>query len=186
MRSHVETCVLSALIVLLAAGTAAGEPTTGRVDFQTAIRAAVAREAASGALARARADAAEETGWARVQHLDRGARVRVVDRSGDETTGRIEQITADAVSIAAGGRSRTFDRARIAAITVPSVIKRLVYGSLGVAGGVIAGFLLCPSCSNEGNPGRVHGMMATLGAVGSVFFLFPQESTIYRASAARP
>lgn len=179
MPIRASVLIMTALAVLPVTGSAAQVPMQ-TVDLRAAVRAAAAR-AASESLALTREIAPASSDWARVEQLDGDVRVRIVERTGRETTGRVARVTGDTISIAAAAGLTTFERSHIDRVQVASLTKRLVYGSIGAAGGVIGGFLLCPSCINEGNPELVHRLAATLGTAGSLLFLVPRESTIYRA-----
>ena len=64
-----------------------------------------------------------------------------------------------------------------------------MHGVIGVAAGVVLGFLACPTCLGEGGEEIVARNVAIGAGVGSLAFLIPGYRTIYkgpkRASAAK-
>lgn len=66
---------------------------------------------------------------------------------------------------------------------MPSLTKRLIYGTIGTITGQFVPLMVCPYCENEGHS-TTRGKFI-LGGVGSLMFLVPRTSTVYKAPAAR-
>ena len=68
-------------------------------------------------------------------------------------------------------------------VRMPSLTKRLIYGTIGTITGQFVPLMVCPYCENEGHS-TTRGKFI-LGGVGSLMFLVPRTSTVYKAPAAR-
>ena len=120
--------------------------------------------------------------WARVIRLAPGTRVAVHLRDAAATRGQLVATTADGVTLRTSRGEQSTARSAIRKITVPDPGRRILFGMLGFAGGAAAGFLVCPSCSNEGASGAATSV--GLGAAaGAAAFLLAPSRTIYEAPA---
>ena len=132
-----------------------------------------------------RASASQSAGaaWNRVRALPLGAKVQVEAVNGMEAKGRLQSVADDAIVVATGGGDLRVLRADVQHVRVPSVFKRIVYGTAGTITGQLVPLMACPYCDNEGH--STTRMRFVFAGVGSLMFLAPRTSTIYKAPVSR-
>jgi hypothetical protein len=104
------------------------------------------------------------------------------DLAAGVTRGHLVATSTDGVTVRTSRGEQSAVRSAIRKVTVPDPGRRILFGMLGFAGGAAAGFLVCPSCSNEGSSGAATSV--GLGAAaGTAAFLHGPSRTIYEAPA---
>lgn len=112
-----------------------------------------------------------------------GSRVRVDERSGASTLGRLVTITAEQLTLQTSGGERRFEPDAVAAIAV-----RRTYAKRGALLGAAVGAALCIPCTTGEHADRdapvLTGLLgAGLGAVAGA--LIPRMQIVYRAGAGQ-
>jgi hypothetical protein len=89
--------------------------------------------------------------WARVSALASGASVEVRMADGRRVRGRVANVSDDTLAVQASSGPSSIPRAEIRKVRVPDPGRLLLYGALGIGGGLAAGWAACPHCptSNE-------------------------------------
>ena len=122
-------------------------------------------------------------GWASVLRLAPGARVTLHLRDATEARGNLVATSADGVTLRTSRGEQLAARSAIRKITVPAPARRILFGMLGVAGGAVAGFFVCPHCTNEGSAEMTQRNVGLGAAAGAAAFLIAPSRTIYEAPA---
>jgi hypothetical protein len=122
----------------------------------------------------------DDRGWEAVQALPAGAKVEVRPYDGAALRGHLLLVDQNGLSLAAKSGERAFARAEIASVGVPSPGRRVLFGAIAVAAGVVAGFFACPSCVNEGAGGKAARNVAIGAGAGSLVFLIPAYRAVYK------
>lgn len=114
--------------------------------------------------------------WRRVQILSAGSRVRVTARDGSRLNGAIVAVSTDSLTLMEKGQSRRFPIEDVARVQTRSRTQQLLLGAILVPVGILAGWLVCPYCANEG-----HGNDTMLigAAAGAAAWFVPMYVTIY-------
>jgi hypothetical protein len=118
--------------------------------------------------------------WNTVRSLPPGSKAEVHRFDGATLRGRVTAASSEWITITANDRDTRIARADIERVRVPSPGRRLIVGTLGVAAGLVGGWLVCPSCANEGAPEIRNTTMAIGGAIGALGFLIQQHRTVYK------
>lgn len=151
-----------------------------RVFVATAVAVAVIGRSASAQVPASSTKADRQ--WAGVAGRTAGSSIEVERRDRSRVKGAFEVATADLITVTAPEGVQRVARADVSRVRVPSRGKRILFGSIGVAAGALGGFFVCPYCSNEygGHPTEIAAL--TGGLLGSLLFLVPRYTTIYRGS----
>ena len=136
--------------------------------------------AGSASAQTASSTAAADRQWADLAARLAGSQVDVERYDRSRVKGMFDISTADLISVTSLRGPERIARADVSRVRVPSRAKRILYGSIGVAAGALGGFFACPYCSNEygGHPTEYATLIG--GALGSLVFLVPRTTTVYR------
>jgi hypothetical protein len=124
--------------------------------------------------------------WDRLQSLEAGNRIRVVDTAGQRYSGNWTAVTADAISFMAGSRAISLERPRVRRVEVRSTPRRLrrvlIWTGIGAAIGIVVDQTLGARLRNEGNDSSRPAMyLGPIGLFGGIAAAFPAYRTVYRA-----
>jgi hypothetical protein len=115
--------------------------------------------------------------WARVSALASGASVEVQMADGRRVRGRVTSVSDDTLAVQTSRGPLPITRAEIRKIRVPDPGRRVLYGALGIVGGLVGGALVCPQCANEGGSSAPYPLLGA--AAGAAAFLISPYRTIY-------
>jgi hypothetical protein len=124
--------------------------------------------------------------WDVVRALRPGDRVKILETSRKEWTGKVAAVTADAISIDSGKSQTSIDRANVRRVEVRSANRRLrnlaIGAAIGVAVGVVTDQTLGTYMRNEvGDQYRPLYYVAPIGLFGGIGATLAPYKTIYRA-----
>ena len=192
-RVSVLSGAVLASVSLLASGPVAAQ--SSPVGLLEAAAPSIERLANAMPLGTLATQAPPASAWAAVRSLPVGAKVRVDVRvdivqaaepgsqssaariDTEQIRGSVTAVTSETLSVLTSTGVRALARNEIERIRVPDTTRRILYGVIGVAGGALAGYFVCPQCANEGSVNRAP---LALAAAGSSLFLLSPSRTIYR------
>ena len=174
------------LILAIALGTSPAveaqiRPEPSGAYLHRSVQIAIERAGPDALALAAASQSSADDAWARVIRLAPGTRVAVHLRDASATRGQLVATTADGVTLRTSHGEQSTARSAIRKITVPDPGRRMLFGILGIAGGAVAGFLVCPQCANEGSSGTTTTNVGLGAAAGAAAFLIAPSRTVYEA-----